>query len=194
MENVQDALIMAFSVLIFVLALGLSITNLTSARVTSQYIASMADREYWTSADDYVSSSSGSITRTVGIESVIHSMYRAYKENYKIYFFNNDGSKYILYEKTVGANTYKVNYIDLEGEVYANQTEAVNHLNNLLSVGDSSSGYSSLYDRLKGHTFTEELGEYYQEDQNGVVDNTVPESNKTKKRVITYIAQQQLSY
>lgn len=187
MENVQDALIMAFSVLIFVLALGISMVNFTSARVTSQYIVSMADREYWYTEDDYVTSKNGSLSRIVGIETVIPSMYRAYKENYKILFYQNDGTTpYVLYQKTVGAFTYNVNYIDLEEEVYANQKEAVDHLD-LLLQGDATT--TSLYNRLKNLKFEEKLGEYYQEDENGIVDNSVPESNKTKKRVITYIIQ-----
>lgn len=187
MENMQDALIMAFSVLIFVLALGLSMVNFTSARVAAQYIVDMADREYWYTEDDYVTSS-GSMSRIVGVETVIPSMYRAYKENYKIIFYQSDGTTpYVLYDKTVGAYTYHVNYIDLEEEVYANQKEAVDHLNQILNSGDGT--YGSLYNRLNDKKFKEKLGEYYQEDQNGTVDSTVPESNKTKKRVITYIIQ-----
>ena len=38
--------------------------------------------------------------RIVGIETVVSSMYRAYSENVKIYFFNSDGSPFYLYNKT----------------------------------------------------------------------------------------------
>lgn len=42
-----------------------------------------------------------------------------------------------------------------------------------------------LYNILSGKTFTEYLGEYYQEDVNGATNT--PEANKNKKRVIAYV-------
>ncbi|MNT58342.1 hypothetical protein D3C72_1957700 [compost metagenome] len=125
--------------------------------------------------------------RIVGVETVIPSMYRAYKENYKIYFYQSDGTTpFVLYQQKVGEQYINVNYVDLEKEVYANQKEAVDHLDKLLQ-GDGSN--PSLYNTLKDKRFKEKLGEYYQEDEDGIVDSTVPESNKTKKRIISYIIQ-----
>lgn len=44
---------------------------------------------------------------------------------------------------------------------------------------------NNFYDTIKGKTFTEKLGVYYQEEIQGQSDT--PTANKTKKRVITYI-------
>ena len=48
-------------------------------------------------------------------------------------------------------------------------------------------GGSSLYDILKGaNSITEEIGVYYQEDLDTTSRDSVPESNKDEKRIITY--------
>lgn len=43
---------------------------------------------------------------------------------------------------------------------------------------------TNFYDTIKGKTFTESLGVYYQEEIQGEVNT--PDANRTKKRVITY--------
>lgn len=82
MENATDALHMAAAVLIFVLALSISINAFGEVRQTSQTILEYKDREY----DYSYVEDNGTTQRIVSAETIIPSIYRAYKENYKIVF------------------------------------------------------------------------------------------------------------
>lgn len=84
MENAAEALKLAAAVLIFVVALSISINAFGEARKTSQIILDNRDREY-----DYTYvEENGTTQRIVGAETIIPSIYKAYKENYKIVFEN----------------------------------------------------------------------------------------------------------
>ena len=93
MENAADALKMAAWVLIFVVALSIIINAFGIARQTTDILISYNDNEYYT---DYVEQ--GNTERKVGYETIIPAIYRAYKENYKIIFLNNDGTPMYFYE------------------------------------------------------------------------------------------------
>lgn len=135
MENAADALKMAAAILIFVLALSISINAFSEARQASDIILKYNDREY---EDTYIEEtqikdSSGTLIteRTVGIESIIPSIYKAYKENYKIVFNNPNNisnRNIVLYKKRVKENVIsneweEKNYIDLENESIAGGEE-----------------------------------------------------------------------
>ena len=82
MENAADALKIAAAVLIFVVALSISITAFGEARATVTSILEYRDREYdYTYIED-----NGTTQRIVGLETIVPTIYRAYKENYKIIF------------------------------------------------------------------------------------------------------------
>lgn len=176
MENGVEALKIASSVLIFVLAITITISVFTSASQALNRIFAMQDE------DEYVKDADGNYmnfikiaekgTREVGVETIVPSMYRAYKENYAIYFYNSDGTKFILDE-----NNPEVNYIDLEKEVHTSSEAAIEHINTLLFE-------NGLYETLKQGTFIEKLGEYYMNDIWG--ETQTAEVNKVKKRLIVY--------
>ena len=190
MENVADALKIAFAVMMFVIALTLSISSFSQATRTVDVITASRDRE---AQYTYVTPSSN-LSRTVGIETVITSMYRAYRENIEIYFFESDGTTPLgLYYKTnnQGENIkennelVKVNYIDSELESFGSPKEAIDHLDTLLRSNPVTYDgeyknqiiYSQgLYKYLSDFTFKESFGEYYQGTG----------TTKIKKRVITY--------
>ena len=88
MENAVDALHMAAAVLIFVLALSISINAFGQARQTSQMLVEYNDREMeYTYVEENTDEAGNVLTeRIVGIESVIPTIYKAYRENYKIVF------------------------------------------------------------------------------------------------------------
>lgn len=103
MENATEALKMAGSVLLFVLALSLSIFMITQARETIDAVLKFSDRESLTIEGDdrfYYLSDSANTERYVGKETIIPAIYRAYKERYKIVFKFNDSS-YYLFKKDV---------------------------------------------------------------------------------------------
>lgn len=189
MENAADALKMAAWVLIFVVALSIIINAFGMARQTTDILISYNDNEYYT---DYVEQ--GNTERKVGYETIIPAIYRAYKENYKIIFLNNDGTPMYFYENK---NTKEqINYIDLEKQNVGNDTakeEFIKYIVTEKEINNSQYKFENsydiknngLYNQIKGKQFTESLGVYYQEEIDGNQSNT-PDANKTKKRVITY--------
>lgn len=198
MENATDALKMAAAVLIFVLALSISINAFGEARRASQVILDYRDREY-----DYTYITSGTTQRQVGLETIIPSIYKAYKENYKIIFDMqniNDNNNNGLYSKKNENSKYdEINYIDLEKEVLGSDKQKEEFIKAIIYGKDSipdeyKKEFSDLginlkddgiYARIEGKKVTEKLGVYYQEDMQTGGSNT-PDANKTKKRVITY--------
>lgn len=189
MGNAADALKMAAWVLIFVVALSIIINAFGMARQTTDILISYNDNEYYT---DYVEQ--GNTERKVGYETIIPAIYRAYKENYKIIFLNNDGTPMYFYENK---NTKEqINYIDLEKQNVGNDTakeEFIKYIVTGKEINNSQYKFENsydiknngLYNQIKGKQFTESLGVYYQEEIDGNQSNT-PDANKTKKRVITY--------
>ena len=216
MENATDALHIAASVLIFVLALTISINAFGQARQTSQILVEYNDREMeYTYVEENTDSSGNVLTeRIVGIESIMPSIYKAYRENYKIVFKNaetllgdNDG----LYKKrnSKSGEYEPVFQIDLENESLAGEEQKAEFLSIIL-YGDRKGNFynisnefknlgislnnEGLYDKIYKSKFKENIGVYYQEEA-GVIDDDsdietsgsdVPEANKTEKRVITY--------
>lgn len=223
-DNVADALKMAAAVLIFIVALGTSISSFTQARITTDAILEYSDREYtYTYVDE-----SDTTERIVGAESIIPVIYRSFKENYKIYFYEeyeNDENKQEmeLYTKTNTNGTLEgINFIDLKRSdivVFGNDREREDFIMALLygdKINASEYGKSfgqiqdtfaknskihlkpeGLYDTIKNNRYIERIGEYYQEDEivdgrdstdsTDSTDSLVPDSNKTIKRVYTYI-------
>lgn len=196
MENATDALKMAAAVLIFVLALSISINAFGEARRASQVILDYRDREY-----DYTYITSGTTQRQVGLETIIPSIYKAYKENYKIIFdiaeINDNDGKGLYSKKNESGNYEEINYIDLEKEVLGSDQQKEEFIKAIIYGTNSNSDvYKKFYDlgirlkdngiyaRIKGKKVIEKLGVYYQEDIQG--ESNTPDANKTKKRVITY--------
>ena len=194
MENGVEALHIAFGMLIFVLAISITISCFSSASQALRGIwnSRNLEEQFITDSDghylNYIKFDGG--TREVGVETIIPMMYRAYREDFAIYFYNPDRTEFVLYK-------YKgeeINYIDL------NQDEAKRATNNIATPAqfldkilgkdiqaDSTSlekthTEDSLYQTLSKMKFTEMLGWYYIE---GNTD--VAEVNKIKKRVIAYV-------
>ncbi len=102
MENAVDALKLAFGVLVFVIALTVIMTMFTQARETSDLVLQRSDI---TEFMDYTEQSQivGGITlsgeeRVVGLETIIPTLYKYYKENYTVVFLNSNGSPLEIYE------------------------------------------------------------------------------------------------
>ena len=202
MENATDALHMAAAVLIFVLALSISINAFGEVRQTAQTIIQYKDREYDYSYVDQA----GSTQRKVGIESIIPSIYKAYKENYKIIFETNEINTNIgngIYQKSDGqGGTVEINYIDLEKETIGSDKDKEEFIRAILYGNEKGKNpnwetiqlkYSNygiilkdegIYDKINTKTFNEYLGIYYQDETDGKTNT--PQSNKVEKRVITY--------
>ena len=212
MENAADALHMAASVLIFVLALTISINAFGQVRQTSQALVEYNDREYsYTYVEENTDEAGNVLTeRLVGLDSIIPSIYKAYRENYKIVFRDSETSETAenllegdgLYRKRNNeTGDYEPVYkIDLENESLAGDKQKLDFLSVILygnkadNFGDISSRLENLgislnsvglYDKINNRKLKEDIGIYYQEETGGVGED-VPEANKTEKRVITY--------
>lgn len=197
MENAVDALHMAASVLIFVLALSISINAFGQARQTADMLVSYNDREYsYTYVEENTDEAGNVLTeRLVGLDSIIPSIYKAYRENYKIVFRDSETSETAenllgndgLYRKRNNetGNYDPVYKIDLEKESLAGDEQKLEFLSAIL-YGDDADNFddisprlrnlgislnsTGLYDKINNRKLKEDIGIYYQEEA-GVVDD-----------------------
>lgn len=139
MENAVDSLKIAFGVLIFTVALSISISTFSNARRAIDGITTIKDK---TQEYVYLEPSTTS-NRDVGIETIIPALYKAYSENYRVEFWVKDSAgaekKLILYSRinVEARENYweEVNYIDLIDENFGSESLAIDHLNALLTNG-----------------------------------------------------------
>ncbi len=196
MENAADALHMAAAVLIFVLALTIAINSFGQVRQASQFLIDYNDREYeYTYVED-----NGTTERIVGLESIIPTIYKAYRENYKVVFddttyayIGDDGLFQRRKEGTL--NEYEPVYeIDLENETIGTEEQKEEFLMAILYGTDlnkiTGMNFSNiqtfwrnngmilnnkgLYAIIKegNYRFKENIGMYYQEQATGEDDTT----------------------
>lgn len=130
MENAVEALKMGFAVLVLIAALSLAIYSFTKVRETTDAITSQADiKEYYQQlslGDTGVSSNNALSSRIVGVETIIPTLYRYYKENYTILFYvgekyNKDTGKF---EGNITPMT--IYYSEASGEYLKKSTLTVN--------------------------------------------------------------------
>ena len=200
MENATDALKMAAAVLIFVLAISITILSFGQVRQASDTILDYRDRETTYIDGNYYYKTNGT-ERQVGWETVLPTIMRAYLENYKIVFDKEllggpiytikregkeDLPKYSLdLETTNGIDYQNVSLANeklkaefLCGILYHEYKVSKQDFNEKFNI---EIGDNPLKDMLDKKTIIERLGVYYQND-----DANVPDVNKTQKRIITY--------
>lgn len=198
MENAADALKMAAAVLIFVVALTISINAFTGVSQASKIILDYKDREY---DNEYIGEYETEKERTVNIESIIPAIYKSYAENYKIVF-----PGITLYEKRDSSyDKVPINYIDLRVYPSLGSTSQRNQFIQAILYGTISFGSdktniyeeynkmgiiltdNGIIDELKNNTFKEKLGIYYQEETyDEATRRSIPRADWNKKRIITY--------
>lgn len=189
MEDAVDALKIGFAVMMFVMALTISVSSLSQANSAVKSVITLNDREI---EYNYVEPNPEN-TRIVGVEAIVPTMYKAYKENFQIYFYedaNKTKPLVIYYEVKSNGDRIGISCID-GSEVFGTAKEVEAHLNRILGDPNNveekykkqlNEKYTDgFYKFLAGKTFKEEIGEYYQNDS-----GNTPEINKTKTRVITY--------
>jgi hypothetical protein len=107
MENVSQALIMAFSVLVFVIALSVSMYALTNVNTTAKSIVYMSDKTNY--YDNLSVTASDRTSRVVDSDTIIPTLYRYYKENFSVK----------IYDETSGTKELmQIFDIDTEGKIY----------------------------------------------------------------------------
>ena len=207
MENASDALIMAGSVLLFIIALTVAISSFTSLRVQFDEIAEARDqvqmsREYDATTGnygDYINFLKNDISkdiRQVRVEAIITTIRRMRKENYVMYLSIPNLINTNILKEFVVKNT------DIKEQLYGNNTIISQSSGILLKFSmdkqdiifyDKAEGeinlrqelnnelLSELYKIAKDNTFKEYIGEYRLHLE-GVSD-----ANDKSKKIITYI-------
>ena len=196
MENVSDALYIAGAVLMLVIALTVAMSSFSTIRTQiDEIIQSDAQVDLATEEDgsyiNYILSSDQSDIRTVGVETIISSMYRVLKENYNLYIKLKDPSglttinatRKIVYSAPDGTNSTLINAGDRLIEI----SLAGSGINSEEDIERLLSGTDGLYAKLikpdgTPKKFKEYLGVYQE-----ATDTSVSEINKATFRVITYI-------
>ena len=213
MENAAEALRMAGGVLIFVLALTISINAFSQSRQGIDNLVLYSDREFLST---YVEQNEGT-KRIVGTESIVPTIYRAYKENIKINFiFSNNQESDTSIAPLYTVSSYgsdeneKIFSIDLSTQTNGSEKQKEFFLYNIL-FGTGIKGNGKLYtddeydDNMKSFktiifnpdglykrltngdlrgTYEESLGVYFLNQGDGTTDKST--TNKTEKKVITY--------
>ena len=182
MENATDALIMAGSVLIFLIALSVCVSSFTTLRTEIDQIIEQTETVNMAQKNgeyvNYIKKSDDAI-RVVGSETVVSSMYRAKKENYVIYIF--------LKNSLINSNEFEkrgmiVKIPDIKksaDNIIINKSENVIKLIGSYDFDDILNKLK-LYESIKDKKFEEYLGVYQ--------DNTdATEENKITYRIITYV-------
>lgn len=94
MENGADALLIAFAVLIFIIALSVALSTLAQAKSTADVVLFYSDRENFQTplTDELNVVQNGG--RKVGIDTVIATIYRCAKEKFTVRIIEDGVEKY----------------------------------------------------------------------------------------------------
>lgn len=214
MENAAEALKMAGAVLLFLIAISVSIISFGNVREAADTILEYKDRETAYIDGEYYYSQSTENEREVGLETILPTLSRVYTENYKVIFEGLNEPIYTV--KKSGEARYCLD-AEFDNDIRGSGTTKEKSFLSAVIYGDKDNAFNSykdkitlpsrsLYERLKdilnsgsGKKIIEKSGVYYQddeknpnieddestEDESNIGDE--PEVNKTKKRIITYV-------
>lgn len=205
MENAVDALYIAGSILLLLVALTVGISSFSTQIAQIDQIVENDERVELATDNggnliNYITYSSE--VREVGVETIVNSLYRAYKENYTIYIklkittYNVlDKTKYKEIFKNATKDQYYKNsdipIINSGDKILCfkitteyNLQNAKEKMNDILSDNGVR-----LYSAIKDEKFDEYIGELYQNDVGTGTrpGEAVSDANKTRTRIITYI-------
>ena len=96
MENAVKALEYAFAVLVFVIAITISINLLNQSKSTSDLIFTSLDQSTYYDDVELTDAEKNANGRIVGVETIIPTLYRNFKENYVIEFYTKNKEELIL--------------------------------------------------------------------------------------------------
>lgn len=123
MEDVVKALYIVFAALILVIALTCSMNLFTQARQTADVIVFTIDESNYY---DNLKANSNNIERIVGIETVIPTLYRYYKENFLVRIVDQTGKEIQVFDTELEASVRaasNINMVKLEAQANNAATE-----------------------------------------------------------------------
>lgn len=191
MENAVEALKMAGFMLLFIIALSITMITLTQAKTTADSLVKNQDRQQSYQYIEVTGDLSKSLSRTVTLADIIPTLYRYAQEDYAVQFYTSSDSPLYIYESGQIKNgvPVKKNDLDLDTEHWiengetryedwrGNTTKIKQHVDDVVEY---------LLANYKNSNFEEKLGttEDYEESQD--TNELVPDINKQYKRIITY--------
>lgn len=191
MDNAVEALKMAGFMLLFIIALSITMITLTQAKTTADSLVKNQDRQQSYQYIEVTGDLSKSLSRTVTLADIIPTLYRYAQEDYAVQFYTSSGSPLYIYESGQIKNgvPVKKNDLDLDTEHWiengetryedwrGNTTKIKQHVDDVVEY---------LLANYKNSNFEEKLGttEDYEESQD--TNELVPDINKQYKRIITY--------
>lgn len=192
MENAVEALKMAGFMLLFIIALSITMVTLTQAKTTADALVKNQDRQESYQYVELAEGETKAFSRTVTLSDIIPTLYRYAQENYAVQFYNSDGSPLNVYESGEMRNgvNVKKNDLDLDTEHWeengvtryeewrGNTTKIKQHVDDVVEF--------LLQPEYKDRQFEERLGTIEDYEENQDTNELVPDINKQYKRVITY--------
>ena len=191
MENAVEALKMAGFMILFIIALSITMITLTQAKTTADSLVKNQDRQQSYQYIEVTGDLSKSLSRTVTLADIIPTLYRYAQEDYAVQFYTSSGNPLYVYESGQIKNgvPVKKNDLDLDTEHWVengetryeewrgNTTKIKQHVDDVVEF---------LLANYKNSNFEEKLGttEEYEESQD--TNELVPDINKQYKRIITY--------
>ena len=191
MENAVEALKMAGFMILFIIALSITMITLTQAKTTADSLVKNQDRQQSYQYIEVTGDLSKSLSRTVTLADIIPTLYRYAQEDYAVQFYTSSGSPLYVYESGQIKNGVHVkkNDLDLDTEHWlengetryeewrGNTTKIKQHVDDVVEF---------LLANYKNSNFEEKLGttEDYEESQD--TNELVPDINKQYKRILTY--------
>ena len=170
MENASDALIIAGSILLFMIALSVSILSLSNIRTQAQEFFSQNEQvELAVKDDDYINyiQSDENEIRDVGAETIISAINRISKENYDIYIEFN--------------NVFSTTNSDITNMLRKDKRVLFLTIREGKNKNISKDAIRIIYDKIKDYKFQEFLGIYKEKAGEGTL-----EAERTTYRVINF--------
>lgn len=154
-ENISEALVMAASVLIFVIALSVIFSLISQAKSTSDAILYSYDDTKYYSDDDlegitFTTARDENINRTVTLETIMPTVYRYIKEHYGVTIFNKNGEIIARFDEATESivNNWPT-YLKEANKSTSTKKDACkdhyDYLRNLAIAANLQSGFESHY-------------------------------------------------
>ena len=201
MENAVDALYIAGAVLLLLIALTIGISSFSSQVSQIDEIVQADERVdiVTETSGDYVNYISHSDSeRVVSVDTIVNTLYRAYKENNTVYI-NVNIDKTTL--EDYGINVVDTTNSSINGQALKRNYYAVfkitteynlqNAKERLNQIFYGTTGNNGFYNAIRNKRFKEFIGELYQDDiitnPSESYSSDVSDANRTKVRIITYV-------
>ncbi|MDO5556801.1 MAG: hypothetical protein Q4G05_00950 [Clostridia bacterium] len=108
MENVTQAMKTAGAVLLFVVGLSIAMSMFTKARVTAAAVIKLQDRAVYYEYLDATKEDK----RIVGMETIIPTLYKYYKEDYAVVFRRASGEPLPIYLSSINKKYWNQEYLE----------------------------------------------------------------------------------